>query len=80
MLRDDRDVEAVEVELLVAGLAGEREDDVFPTTSVLFSPVSAQSGCCGCVAIFARSKLYFTSVGVIALPSLHFTPRRIVMT
>jgi hypothetical protein len=31
------------------------------------------------VAIFARSKLYFTSAGVIGLPSLQFTPLRIVI-
>ena len=46
---------------------------------MLFSPVSAHSGCCGCVGIFARSKLYLTSCAVIGLPSLHLTPCRIVM-
>jgi hypothetical protein len=52
----------------------------FPCTFVLRRPVSAQSGCCGCVAFFARSKLYLTSAGVIVLPSLHFTFLRIVIT
>ncbi len=46
---------------------------------MLLRPVSAQSGCCGWVAIFARSKLYLTSCGVIVWPSLHLTPGRMVM-
>ena len=53
---------------------------VFPTTLTLFSPVEAHSAFCGCVGIFSRSKLYFTSAGVSVLPSLNFTPRRMFMT
>ena len=45
-----------------------------PCTLVLFRPVSCQSACCGWVGIVSRSKLYFTSCGVIVCPSLHLTP------
>ena len=53
---------------------------VFPATRTLLRPVDAQSAFCGWVAIFRRSKLYFTSFGVSVFPSLNLTPERIVMT
>ncbi len=52
---------------------------LLPVALTLVSPVSANSGCCGCVGSFRRLKLYATSRAVSGCPSLHFTPLRIVI-